>query len=243
MSEDKYVGSATDFERRFANHYSSIRDLYDNSNKGAKFHKTLFTNGIDNYSFTVVKNTTNYYYDFMKEWYKDGTFNNDSKLFHVLQQFTQYEARMYEQAIIHAVEPSLNVGQEVSFNINWDSSKEFIDNRNTTPIQAITRYTDKVYDFPSIRKAALLLDIDKRNIQTSLNYMTYHKSDVLGEYVRFIDNTKPIYNVGVHNKDHLPLFEQIDYTSIPEKRDENFNKVGVKLQIILRLLEVLLRTI
>lgn len=105
MSEDKYVGSATDFERRFANHYSSIRDLYDNSNKGAKFHKTLFTNGIDNYSFTVVKNTTNYYYDFMKEWYKDGTFNNDSKLFHVLQQFTQYEARMYEQAIIHAVEP------------------------------------------------------------------------------------------------------------------------------------------
>ena len=57
-----------------------------------------------------------------------------------------------------------------------------------------------MYDFPSIRKAALLLDIDKRNIQTSLNYMTYHKSDVLGEYVR--------------------------YTSIPEKRDENFNKVG-----------------
>lgn len=63
-----------------------------------------------------------------------------------------------------------------------------------------------------------------------MNYITYHKSDVLGEYVRFVDNTKPILNVGVQNKDHLPLFSQIDYTSIPEKQiwayDENFNKVG-----------------
>lgn len=50
VSDDKYVGSATDFERRFGNHYSSIRDLYDDSTKGAKFHKTLFANGIENYS-------------------------------------------------------------------------------------------------------------------------------------------------------------------------------------------------
>ena len=51
-----------------------------------------------------------------------------------------------------------------------------------------------------------------------MNYITYHKSDVLGEYVRFVDNTKPILNVGLQNKDHLSLFSQIDYTSIPEKR-------------------------
>ena len=166
----------------------------------------------------------------MKEYNKDNSYSNDNKLFHVLQQFSQYEARMYEQAIIHSVEPALNVGQEVSFNINWDSTKEFLDNRNTTPIQAITRDTEKVYDFSSIRRAGQLLDIDKRNIQTSMNYITYHKSDVLGEYVRFVDNTKPILNVGVQNKDHLPLFSQIDYTSIPEKQiwayDDNFNKVG-----------------
>lgn len=154
----------------------------------------------------------------MKECNKDGSYNNDTKLFHVLQQFTQYEARMYEQAILHSVEPALNIGQEVSFNINWDSSKEFLDNRNTTPIQAISRDTGKVYDFPSIRRAGLLLDIDKRNIQTSMNYMSYHKSSVLGEYVRFLDNTKPIYNVSINNKDHLSLFSQIDYASIPEKR-------------------------
>lgn len=52
----------------------------------------------------------------MKECNKDGSYNNDTKLFHVLQQFTQYEARMYEQAILHSVEPALNIGQEVSFN-------------------------------------------------------------------------------------------------------------------------------
>lgn len=52
----------------------------------------------------------------MKEYNKDNSYSNDNKLFHVLQQFTQYEARMYEQAIIHSVEPALNVGQEVSFN-------------------------------------------------------------------------------------------------------------------------------
>ena len=42
----------------------------------------------------------------MKECNKDGSYNNDTKLFHVLQQFTQYEARMYEQAILHSVEPA-----------------------------------------------------------------------------------------------------------------------------------------
>ena len=58
-----------------------------------------------------------------------------------------------------------------------------------------------------------------------MNYMSYHKSSVLGEYVRFLDNTKPIYNVSINNKDHLSLFSQIDYASIPAY-DENFNKVG-----------------
>lgn len=42
----------------------------------------------------------------MKEYNKDNSYSNDNKLFHVLQQFTQYEARMYEQAIIHSVEPA-----------------------------------------------------------------------------------------------------------------------------------------
>lgn len=63
----------------------------------------LFANGIENYSYNTIKITPNYYY--MKECNKDGSYNNDTKLFHVLQQFTQYEARMYEQAILHSVEP------------------------------------------------------------------------------------------------------------------------------------------
>lgn len=57
-------------------------------------------------------NTTNYYLDFIQDHL---AYTNDYKVFRVLQTFTQYQARIFEQAIQSYIQPKLNGPGDITF--------------------------------------------------------------------------------------------------------------------------------
>lgn len=227
---DLYVGSATDFSRRFSNHYSSLREINQLNGNSSLIYTTLSSMGPTNFSWSPVALTPNYHKEFVLLNQNSTELIKDIRLYNVLLHFTQYEARATEQAILSATGPSLNTESEVSLTLEWDSDKEYTDKRGSKPIQAIEKISGKVYYFNSIRQAADLLNVEKRNIQTYINCINFHKSSVLGEYVRFVDITKPMKEVHPYSKENLPLVQGINYDEIPLGQiwayDESLNKIG-----------------
>jgi len=88
------IGSTTDFGSRFMNHYSYSTDpklanrlLYMEVNK---------VGGWDKFLWEPTVYTPNYYLYFIRD---NLDYASDYKVFRVLQNYTQYEARIYEQAL------------------------------------------------------------------------------------------------------------------------------------------------
>lgn len=229
-SEDLYIGSATNFSTRFSNHYSSLRDSTKLNVNPSKFYVALRELCPTNFSWAPIIVTPNYQQEFILINKELNDLVKDKKLFHVLLHFTQYEARSIEQAILSAIEPSLNTNLVVSFTLEWNTEKEYLDLRGSKPIQAIEKTTGTVHYFNSVRQAAELLNVEKRNIQTYLNFINFHKSSVLGEYVRFVDTTKPMNSGHPYSNEYLPLLSKINYDDIPLGKifayDVDFNKIG-----------------
>lgn len=68
---------------------------------------------IEGFRFTELHNTTDFRSEFAAE-YPDVFKGPDAPLIKaMLRTFTQYEARLLEQAVISAIEPSLNTNLEV----------------------------------------------------------------------------------------------------------------------------------
>lgn len=229
-TKDFYVGSATDFSRRFSNHYSSLREISLLNGNPSLIYAALRDMGLTNFSWSPIVITRNYHKEFVLINKESTELIKDNHLYNVLLHFTQYEARSIEQAILSALEPTLNAETEVSLTLEWDSEKEYTDKRGSKPIQAIEKNSGKVHYFNSIRQASNLLNIEKWNIQTYINCINFHKSSVLGELVRFVDTTKPMKETHPYSKQDLPLMSEINYDEIPLGQiwayDVNFNKIG-----------------
>lgn len=70
--------------------------------------------GIDNFYYTNVVATPDYYREFLKEYpgnYTPGDYTDSN----ILRNFTQFHARLYEASIIDAIKPTLNSSGEVIF--------------------------------------------------------------------------------------------------------------------------------
>lgn len=217
-ANQQYVGSATDFSTRMGNHYSSVRNALSESG-GSKLHVFINQSGITNFQWHMVKEVPNYFMDFIK-LHPESTDNKT--VFHILQAFTQYEARSIEQAVISAIEPQLNTNFDVTFLGKWNSLQEYTDSLGSKSIQVITKGGD-TFNFSSIRSASKFLDVPKRNIQTYLNYNYYFTSKPLDQMVKFVDSSMPLRAGHPSSTDHLPLFPGIDFDSIPEKTVHVYN--------------------
>lgn len=149
---DQYIGSALNFRSRWESHY---RDSV--TSRASPLHKRLMTQGYDTFNWAVVKSITNYAANFLRSGV--GT-RLSYKDFRALQILSQYEHRLFEQAIITAVKPALNGSLIVIFSFKWDPNAEHT-LRGDRPILAIEKDGGEVLEFSSIRNAMKVLDMDQ----------------------------------------------------------------------------------
>ena len=222
---ESYVGSATDFCKRWANHYNG---MYKDTQ--LKVHKYMLENGPTSLNWSCVIETPDYLKQFYKE-YGTSVSAQDYQVQHVLRTFTQYVARSYEQAIISAIEPSLNSNQEVIFTSKWDPDVIPTDNLGSKAIKALGKVSGEEYHFNSLKQASSILDINTRSINNLLNYPNHTLfSSSLGESFSFMDLSGNINEGSPHVSNTSLPFPGVDHSIIPMGEvwalDQNLNRVA-----------------
>lgn len=131
----------------------------------------------------------NYYLDFIKD---NLNYASDYQVFRVLQTYTQYEARIYEQALQAFCKPKLNGAGDVVFNNTWDPKDVRPSKLGKRPFIAITE-SGRSVEFLSINAATDILGISRKTIATVLNYPNiYVECPKLSEKCRFVEPHLPI---------------------------------------------------
>lgn len=204
-----YVGSATNISTRFYNHYHRVK-----KNDTSLLYSTITgKGGFEHFQYSIIKSTCNYAYDFIIK-HKDEKVITPTE-FKILLAFTQYEVRSIEQAILRYIKPGLNSNNTISITRNWYTNKDRKNNRGDKPILAISKTTNEIYSFPSIRNAATALNIEKRRIQTFLNTRYYQYSSTYGDMLKFMDPNSTLIKEHPYSKRHKELYPGINYRRIP----------------------------
>lgn len=208
------IGSTTDFAARFQNHYSDSMDpklanrlLYMEVNKVGGWDKLLWEP-------TVL--TPNYYLDFIKD---NLNYASDYKVFRVLQTYTQYEARIYEQALQAFCKPELNGPGDITFNNAWDPDDVRPSKLGERPFIAITE-SGRTIEFLSMNSATDILGTSRKTISTVANYPdSYVECPALGEKCRFLEPHLPMKSGNPYISPYMrPNLDGIDYNQLPLDR-------------------------
>lgn len=215
MSSGEFaIGSTTDFDARFQNHYSDSinpklanRLLYNEVNK---------VGGWNNFLWEPSVFTPNYYLDFIKD---NLNYASDYQVFRVLQTYTQYEARIYEQALQAFCKPKLNGAGDVVFNNTWDPKDVRPSKLGKRLFIAITE-SGRSIEFLSINAATDILGISRKTIATVLNYPNiYVECPKLSEKCRFVEPHLPIKSGNPYISPYMrPTLNGIDYNQLPLDR-------------------------
>lgn len=224
-----YVGSCTNLVRRILSHYR----IFDNGDSQSKLYTMVQSQGgFSKLSFNVPYKTTNYYSKFLQN---NPNTSVSFSVFQILQTFTQYEVRMYEQAIISSIKPSLNTVHDVLFSVNVNLLSTSLDNKGSRPIQVITKTEGLTFSFHSIREAASILQVDARSIRKNMNYPVYWSySDVLGDTVSFVDPKNSMFEGSPERSILKPVddYPGINFESIPLGEVRVLNKdLSVKMKL------------
>lgn len=182
-----YIGSTIDLNARFFNHYynakSNIlrsRPLYSEVNK---------VGGFNNFLWGQTVSSTNYFQKFILN---NLEYTNDYKVFRVLQTFTQYELRIYEQALKKFVKPKLNGEGNITFTLNWDYKDIRPSLLGERPLICITE-SGRIIKFSSLNSASDVLGISRKTITTLMNYPNkFSYSSNIGEKCRFLEPHLPL---------------------------------------------------
>jgi hypothetical protein len=223
VTGSQYIGSAINFRNRWELHYQDMKGI-----NPYPLHKDILSYGISNFLWTPIKECTNHVQEYSNMELEQSL---DVKAVLALQILTQYQCRLFEQAIMSVIKPKLNGNHTVVFSFQWDPNAEPLDLRGDRSIVAIEKDTGSSTNFSSIRQAAKILDMDQRSIKGILNYPDYYRtSRNNGKAYSFEDQSLPMCDGSPHYNEHLPFFEGIDHSVIPHGEvwgyDTNFNKVG-----------------
>lgn len=137
FNEDhEYVGSTNNFQARWANHYGDVKD------GTTKLYRTLSNEGISNFYWLRISDQIDYLRDFTIKYPEDIS-PTDNITQGILRNFTKYEVRKLEQAIIHAIKPSLNTNTNVLFTQDWNPVEK--DMANTRPLLGWNRVKSLIF--------------------------------------------------------------------------------------------------
>jgi hypothetical protein len=163
----QYIGSAIDLFTWYQTHII-------NSNRSKKInplYNSVKSFGWDQFIWNPIIIFPNHYL----EYFKHNLENLSLKYKYILQSFTQFESRIYEQALISHYHPKLNGSLIVVFPfMNWDiyQNKIFYLNQSI-PITAITEDKSFTYYFESINEAVKILGIPKSSLNRFINLINY----------------------------------------------------------------------
>ena len=157
--------------------------------------------------------TPNYYLDFVRS---NIDAVGDYQVFRVLQTFTQYEARIYEQALQSFINPALNGYGDITFTTKWvpeDSRTSLLGSR---PFIAITEAGDRL-EFSSMSSGSEILGTSRKTIETIINYPNnYTSCPGIGQTCKFIElNCSPKEGSPYNNPYLRPSLDGIDYNTLP----------------------------
>jgi hypothetical protein len=152
----------------------------------------------------------------------------DTKLRRSLLLFTQYEARINEQAVQTWLSPSLNGPGNVSFTTQWGLNYIFPSEVGRSfivyPADGSSSFT-----VPSFTAGTELLGVSRKTISTVINYRdTFVNCPGIGISCRFSEPDMPILEGNPYpNVYNLPIIEGFDFSTFPMGRvyalTEDFN--------------------
>lgn len=206
-----YIGSTTNLDARFFNHYSDAKSQILRSRP---FYSEVYkVGGFNNFLWDQTVSTTNYFQKFIQN---NLEYTNDYKVFRVLQTFTQYEVRIYEQALKKFVEPQLNGEGYITFTLDWDHKDIRPSLLGERPFNCITE-SGRVIEFTSLNSASDVLGISRKTITTLMNYPnSFSYSSNIGEKCRFLEPHLPLkYDKPYVNPYNRPAIQGIDYNKLP----------------------------
>lgn len=210
-SKKFYIGSTTNLDARFFNHYS---DAKSQNLRSRPFYSEVYkVGGFNNFLWSHTVSTTNYFQKFIQN---NLEYTNDYKVFRVLQTFTHYEVRIYEQALKRYVKPQLNGEGYITFTLDWDYKDIRPSLLGERPFNCITE-SGKVIEFTSLNSASDVLGISRKTITTLMNYPnSFSYSSNIGEKCRFLEPHLPLkYDSPYVNPYNKPTIQGIDYDKLP----------------------------
>ena len=173
----RYIGSTMNFQSRVHAHIS------DSKNPSSKFHKFVYENSWNDFTFGTIYETTNYLTEF-KLRYPNYVLSHGEMI--ILSHLTQLEIRTLEQSLISQFSPELNLlEREVVFSYTtWDSSSLDQSYNTKNPkaqmIEVRLEGIDTILTvYPSIRKAAEGLGVSKALISKYINKSSSFESKLL----------------------------------------------------------------
>jgi hypothetical protein len=205
------IGSTTDFNARFMNHYSDSMD--PNLSNRLLYMEVNKVGGWDKFLWEPTVLSPNYYLDFIKD---NLNLASDYKVFRVLQTYTQYEARIYEQALQAFIKPELNGSGDITFNNAWDPREVRPSKLGERPFIAITE-SGRTIEFLSMNSATDILGTSRKTIATVANFPdSYVECPKLGEKCRFVEPHLPMKSGNPYfNPYTRPTLDGIDYNKLP----------------------------
>lgn len=168
-----YIGSAINLLTRLNAHFNvstkrAITTLY----------RAAVPLGWSNFTWSLLVNTTNY----MFEYANSVSISITDEEAYILRSFTQFEARIFEQALLSYHFPLLNGGHTIVFPfMGWQTG--YTDgNTDGVAITATSVNTGEVYRFSSINQAAVMLGLSRASVARYLNLIgRYVHSPVIGD--------------------------------------------------------------
>lgn len=205
------IGSTTDFRTRFYNHYADSvkphlvnRLLYKEVNQ---------LGGFQHFLWEPTVHTPNYLVDFLRDHLE---YTQDYKVFRVLQTFTQYEARIYEQALQAHCSPKLNGPGDITFTTQWSPLDVRPSLLGERPFMAITEGGTPI-NFESMNSATHVLGVSRKTISSLMNFPdNYSYCPGIDNSCRFFEPQNPLKVGSPYTNPYLlPDFNGVDYSQLP----------------------------
>jgi hypothetical protein len=215
-SNDFYIGSTIDFYTRFKTHQTN--SIKPNRGGNSKFYKYFRENGSwSSFNWFIIKSTPNHIFNFVQI---NPSVTLDHNEFRILLYFTQFEARIYEQALLSYYSPSLNSSTSVTFGfVNWQPELN-INNKYKVTIEVYDKFNHLINSFPSKRLATKELGLGLTTINQYLNKKFLIESPKLEMDIYIVDPSKPLSNKPLEYFDYteLPTITDVDLFNLPQNR-------------------------